>query len=304
MNNAQKTNVSGWLFPKTKATVSAEVVTAFRAVGVYDAKIKNPDNLAINFLGPKYQIFNSLAKRMHFVFKRAIEQKVPGCYWYFQARTKHFDTVFLDAIEKGIEQCVFLGAGYDTRPYRFSGKLKDISIFEVDLPRTQERKIKILESVSGSVPENITYVPINFNTQSIKNQLAVNGYDPNKKTLFIWEGVSYYLPESSVNSVLEFVKEFSPPGSYIVFDYVLRSALEGNYKSYGSKELVENWEKMGEPGLFGIKDGATEQFLKEKGLEIISDFGPDLLEQHYCTDGDGKKHGRVWGCMNIVCAQI
>ena len=36
--------------------------------------------------------------------------------------------------QRGLDQLVILGAGYDSRPYRFAEALRDIRVFEVDLP--------------------------------------------------------------------------------------------------------------------------------------------------------------------------
>jgi methyltransferase (TIGR00027 family) len=45
------------------------------------------------------------------------------------------------SIEKGLEQLVILGAGYDTRAYRIEG-LEKVKVFEVDHPNTQDFKIR------------------------------------------------------------------------------------------------------------------------------------------------------------------
>lgn len=289
---------------KHKATKSAEVVTAIRAAGALDSDLRGSDYLAKHFLGSKYQFLYRIVRLVYPVFKWIFELRIPGAFWYFQVRTKHIDVVLARAINDGIEQFVILGAGYDSRPYRFYEQLKGISIFEVDLPGTQRRKKEQLNKLYGSLPDHVSYIPIDFNSQSIEGVLIDSDYDPMKKTFFIWEGVSFYLPEDSVNNVLGFVKKYSCSGSSIVFDYTLRSLIDGDYRTYGSKILVEQWKKMGEPGVFGIEDGATERFLHERGFEVISDLGPEELERLYVTGKDGKQKGRMWGCMRIAYALI
>ncbi len=289
---------------KYEATKSAEVVTAIRAAGALDSDLRGPDYLAKHFLGSKYKFLYKLVRLAQPVFKWIFEVYIPGGFWYFQVRTKHIDVVLAQAIKDEIEQFVILGAGYDTRPYRFCEQLAGVSIFEVDLPGTQRRKKEQLNKLYGSLPEYVSYIPIDFNSQSIESVLIDNDYDPNKKTFFIWEGVSFYLPEDSVNNVLGFVKKHSPSGSSIVFDYTLRSLIDGDYRTYGAKILVEQWKKMGEPGVFGIEDGATDRFLSKRGFEVISDLGPKELERNYVTGQDGKQKGRIWGCMRIVNAFI
>jgi methyltransferase (TIGR00027 family) len=292
--------------PKTNdnAIASATIVAAVRALGFYDKDARNPDNMAISFLSRKFKFIIWFLRIVQKIGKGFLERSAPGFYWYFQVRTKHIDAILKRSIVSGIDQFVILGAGYDSRPYRFKEKLSGIRIFEVDFPGTLSFKKEKLVELYGSLPEHVTYVPIDFNSQSIKDVLLENGYDPDMKTFFIWEGVSYYLPKKSFDAVLEFVANNSSPASSIAFDYAINSFIEGDYSTYGSKKLADTWKKMGEPGLSGIEDGATDRFLSSRGLTIISDLGSEELEQIYATRPDGRQIGRIWGCMRIVCASV
>jgi methyltransferase (TIGR00027 family) len=289
---------------RNKAIRSAAIVTAVRALGFYDKNAQNPDHMAILFLSRKYKMMVWFLWIVQKIGKGLLERSAPGFYWYFQVRTKHLDAILEKAINTGIEQLVILGAGYDSRPYRFKEKLNGIRIFEVDYPGTLSSKKQKLLKLYSSLPKHVTYIPIDFNSQSIKKVLFESGYEADKKTFFIWEGVSYYLSNNSFNAVLEFVAKNSPPTSSIAFDYTIRSFIEGDYSTYGAKKLAGTWEKMGEPGLSGIEDGATDRFLSERGFSIISDFGSDELEQIFATSKDGKQIGRIWGCMRIVYASV
>ncbi len=289
---------------KNRAVRSAAIVAAVRALGFYDKDAQNPDYMATLFLSRKLKIMVWLLRIVQKIGKGCLERSAPGFYWYFQVRTKHFDAILEKAVNTGIEQLVILGAGYDSRPYRFKEKLNGIRVFEVDFPGTLSTKKQKLLKLYGSLPKHVRYIPINFNSQSIKDVLLESGYKADKKTFFIWEGVSYYLPNKSFDAVLEFVAKNSLPNSSIAFDYAIRSFIEGDYSTYGAKKLADTWEKMGEPGLSGIEDGATDRFLRERGLSIISDFGSDKLEQIFATSKNGEQIGRIWGCMRIVYASV
>jgi methyltransferase (TIGR00027 family) len=289
---------------KDKAKRSAAIVTAVRALGFYDKDAQNPDSMAIFFLSRKFKIMVWFLRIVQIIGKGFLERSAPGFYWYFQVRTKHLDAILEKAINTGIEQLVILGAGYDSRPYRFREMLNGIRIFEVDLPGTLSFKKQKLLKLYSSLPKHVTYIPIDFNSQSIKDVLFKGGYEADKKTLFIWEGVSYYLTNDSFDAVLEFVAKNSLPDSSIAFDYAIRSFIEGDYSTYGAKKLAETWEKMGEPGLSGIENGATDSFLRERGLSIISDIGSDELERIFATNKDGEQIGRIWGCMRIAHASV
>ena len=56
------------------------------------------------------------------------------------ARTAYIDAIFKQSLLENIPQIVFLGAGYDTRTYRFRELIKETNIFELDIKPTQQRK--------------------------------------------------------------------------------------------------------------------------------------------------------------------
>jgi len=46
----------------------------------------------------------------------------------------------LECIADGLQQMVIIGAGFDTRPYRFEDLKENVKVFEVDHPVTQQVK--------------------------------------------------------------------------------------------------------------------------------------------------------------------
>ena len=228
----------------------------------------------------------------------------PGTYEYFIARTAYFDQIMIQALEQNIPQVVFLGAGYDSRPYRFKDMIRDTRIFELDIRNTQQRKKELLKQVNIPIPEHLIYVPINFNTDNLKEVLFEAGFDKNKKTLFIWEGVTFYLPAGVIDDTLSFIKYNSPAGSSVCFDYdALSSELSD---AYGVKEL-EGFMKSqmpSEPLQFGIEDGRIESFLSERGYKIISHLTAGDMERKYLILRDGSAAGKVPASHCFVHASV
>ena len=72
---------------------------------------------------------------------------------------------------------VILGAGLDTRPYRLAG-MEHVKVLEVDLPSVQEDKKKRLQKHFGRLPEQVTFVPIDFDTQSLEPSSAASFLKP------------------------------------------------------------------------------------------------------------------------------
>jgi len=153
-------------------------------------------------------------------------------------------------------------------------------------------------------PHQLSFVPINFQTQDIKETLFSAGYDPSLKTLFIWESVTYYLSEEVVKQTLYFIQKNSGPKSRVTFDYFYKSFIEGNYDFYGAKELSQSVSKTGEPYQFGTNKGQIDSFLSENGFDILSNFTPDELEKKYLFAKNENAIKKVYGFAGHVYAQV
>ena len=234
------------------AIQSAETVAALRAMvaNENDLAVRCEDRLAKHFLGLKYRIVTGI--RPQPLLKRLVHLVAPGSYCFAIVRTRHFDEILLSEIRAGIEQVVLLGAGYDSRALRFRQELQRIRVFEIDHPGTQARKKRILAKISTERPAGLSYISVDFNRQSFQTALAEHGFSPEKKTLFLWEGVSYYLPQPVVEAVLDFVSSCAA-GSSIAFDYAIKRFVDGDTSTYGGKQVAKWLKKIGEPFLFGLE---------------------------------------------------
>lgn len=287
---------------KKEEKSTAVGVAALRAAAARerDTAVRNPDYLAISLLSPALRALVKL-RPLAWLVLRQYHRILPGAYYFHTARTKHIDTVLQQCAKQGMEQLVVLGAGFDTRAYRFQNMLTKTKVFEVDHPGTQAIKKERVAKLQGNLPENITYVPIDFDAQSL-DVLLDFGYSTTVTTLFIWEGVCMYITPQAVDRILQFVGHRSGSGSSIVFDYIFQSMVEGRCDYYGARESSRYVAKRGEPYLFGIEEGTVAEFLKARGLHIMSEFTPEMLEQTYLRRSDGKIHGKVYRYTNIVHA--
>jgi methyltransferase (TIGR00027 family) len=146
----------------------------------------------------------------------------------------HVRSTFVDAaIEKylpGAEQVVVLGAGYDTRTVQLQNDRR-IHCFEVDLPETQQLKLKLLRQC-GVDTNGVTFVSANFLTDDWLNNLAKAGFDRTRPTVFLWEGVSYYLSREAMENTFRTIA-ISAPGSVVVFDYATDAVIKMRRNPFG-----------------------------------------------------------------------
>lgn len=228
------------------------------------------------------------------------ERRGPGVNGFLVARDRYIDDVLKKFLNEGLQQLVILGAGYDSRAYRFD--LTGVKVFEVDHPATQSDKLAKLQTIFGKVPEHVTYVPVDFNTQMLETRLLESGYDPRRKTLFIWQGVTMYLTSDAMDSTLAFVVNRSGAGSAVVFDYIYRSVLEGVQKQSEISGMRRYRFMTGEGLTFGISKGAVETFLKERGFHHVKDIDVDYLKATYFIGKNARRavvggYGIVIGTM-------
>jgi methyltransferase (TIGR00027 family) len=214
------------------------------------------------------------------------EWRGPGVNGFLAARDRYVDDVLQRFLNEGLQQLVILGAGYDSRAYRFD--LAKVKTFEVDHPVTQLDKLAKVWAVFGKSPDHVCYVSIDFNTQTLAECLLASGYNPGLKTLFIWQGVSMYLTAQAVDATLAFVVQQSGADSAIVFDYIYQDVLEA-----ARQNEVNNMRRYrfmtGEGLTFGIPVGTISSFLRQRGFGTVSNVDADDLKEMYCT---GKNAGR------------
>jgi len=228
----------------------------------------------------------------------------PGAYEFMIARTAFFDHVVRDALLQNIPQIVFLGAGYDSRPYRFKDLNKDTRIFELDAHPTQLRKKERLGQAGIHLPAHLVFVPIDFNRENLRDILPLAGFFRDQRALFVWEGVTYYLPAKVVDDTLEAIRDISCAGSSVCFDYASLSAEA--LSEEGAKTLREHMKSKysAEPTKFGIRQGRLEAFLIERGYEIVEHLGSSEMETRYLTLRDGSTVGKVPALFSLVHAAL
>jgi methyltransferase (TIGR00027 family) len=148
--------------------------------------------------------------------------------------------------------------------------------------------------VLGAVPPNVTYASIDFHYHKLSDVLSNAGYNPARKTFFIWEGVCMYLREESVRETLCTVSGEAAPGSSLVMDYAGAGMIEMMSKiPPGMSSAINFLGAWREPWLFGAPDGKEREFFAENGLEvseIFPMFGPEVY-QRYLTRRDGSVFG-------------
>jgi methyltransferase (TIGR00027 family) len=263
------------------------LAASLRAVGAKnpDTALRNPDYLAIKFLGPRARALlkDFPMDALDLDFGQAVERlstQDRGSVTTMFIRTKHLDRALDVALREGTRQVIILGAGFDSRGYRFRDRLHDVRFLEVDYGPTQAHKKQRVREVLGALPKEVHYVPMDFTKDDLLTQLRKGGYSERDRSLYIWEGVTMYLPGTAITSTLRFIREHSAAGSKVVFDY----ALAGDARINNPETRFARW---GEPWLFGFPGNSAADSLRQAGLVPLTDMSMLDLTTEYAQRPDG-----------------
>jgi len=203
---------------------------------------------------------------------------IPGMLF---CRTQFIDDALMDWLGNSTQQVICLGAGYDTRAYRIPG-IEWTHYFELDLPTAQSLKREHLLKVLSEIPAHMTFVPIDFDRQSIEDEMAAAGYQPEIETFFIWEGVTQYITAEAVDATLEFAAQ-AAADSRIAFTYIDKGILDGTSRTRTDQRILTRVARRGVPWVFGIDPAEIESWLSRRGFKLIDPADAAEYRKRYVT---------------------
>jgi methyltransferase (TIGR00027 family) len=198
---------------------------------------------------------------------------------YLAVRSRVAEDALAAAVRAGVRQYVVLGAGLDTFAYRNTDRT--LRVFEVDHPETQAWKRKLLTKFQIAVPDDVTYVPVNFERQDLGEELARTGLDATRPTFFSWLGVTMYLTRDSIRGTLRILRRLAGGTGGIAFDYAQPPHWYRPIEWLGYRVMARRVAAAGEPfrSLFEPKELAA--LLRDVGFSTFTDLGADGLNEKY-----------------------
>jgi methyltransferase (TIGR00027 family) len=210
------------------------------------------------------------------------------------ARSRCAEDALAAAVAGGVAQYVILGAGLDTFAYRNPYPPESLRVFEVDFPATQAWKRRLLADAAIPEPSSLTFVPIDFETQSLGEALSACGFRADQPAWFSWLGVSMYLTRPAVTATLAFVAG-RPAGSGITFDYLIPPGSLPLIRRIGFYLLARRLAAAGEPWRTWFDPGELAGELKTLGFTRLEDLGSDALNARYFAGRANQIGGRSVG---------
>lgn len=202
---------------------------------------------------------------------------------FLVARSRYAEENLRCAVESGVSQYVLLGAGLDTFAYR--NPYPGLRVFEVDHPATQAWKRELLRPSGIAIPESLTFAPVDFERQSLTEQIDAAGFDFERPAFFAWLGVVPYLTLEAFRATLKFIAE-RPADSGVALDYGQpREALPFRER-LAHDALAARVQAAGEP--FRLFFTPAQMAAEFAGFRTIEDLGgPEINARYFQGRRDG-----------------
>lgn len=214
------------------------------------------------------------------------------------ARSRLAEDELARGYRQGVRQYLVLGAGLDTFAYR--NPYADLKVFEVDHPSTQAWKREQLRNSQIEPPASLTFVPVDFETQSLAARLTEAGFRMDLPVVVSWLGVSMYLTRDAVMGTLQLVARRCALGSSIVFDYLPTLESLDPLERPAHLLMAESVARIGEPWISRFDTQAFVTELRELGFSRAQSLGTTELNARYFADrSDGF---RIVGSSQIMVA--
>lgn len=265
---------------------TAESAAAGRAAHfLYESPVIFEDPYALSLTSPLWRMIirNRILYRLIFTkqsgFLRSVGAQV-------LARSRYAEDLLLNAVKNGATQYVMIGAGLDSFALRREDLSHCLTVYELDHPVTQGAKRERLRNLGYELPENVEFIPIDCERESVEDVLAASSFSPNDRTFFSCLGTTYYLTRDAVLKTLRSIGTYTVLGSEIVFDYGLPERLLDRTNRIIWRTIERAGYHCGEPILSCFAPDELEQTLSDLGFDLREHLSPGDQKRRYFSTHD------------------
>jgi methyltransferase (TIGR00027 family) len=226
------------------------------------------DPIAVPLLGPRFR----------FDRERELHPIAHAFRAFMAARSRYAEDRLGEAVVSGVTQYAVLGAGLDTFAYR--NPFPNLRVFEVDFPATQEWKRALLTEARISLPDSLTFVPLDFEHKTLAAGMTEAGFDLDASAFFGWLGVVPYLTRDAFGATLRTIAQL-PAGSGVCFDFALSPQSMSPMRRKAFEALAARVAAAGEPFQLFFTPKELETELQSAGFRAIEFADSDRLNALY-----------------------
>ena len=215
---------------------------------------------------------------------------------FLAARTRFFDDAVTGALDRGVEQVVLVGAGYDSRSWRLARP--GVRFFEVDHPATQRDKSRVAPAAGP------TYVVADLCRDALDTVLPAAGFKRDQSAVFIVEGLTMYLPEPVVLRVLGTLAALSSPTSELAANFTVKG---GGSVSPVSRMVAWatrwTWKIRGEQSHRWASTDPLPDVLAQTGWNVTELVTAPVLARRYLTGTRLRLDGLNVGAICVAAVR-
>lgn len=206
------------------------------------------------------------------------------------SRARYAEDCLEEAVAEGIERYVIIGAGLDSFALRRPDVSSRLEVYELDHPDSQRAKRDRLASLGQEIPEQLEFVPIDFEAGSVETALVESSFSREKRAFFSWLGTVPYLTEEAVYSVLAALSSVASAGSQLVFDYGVPDDLQDDTDRRAVARLRRFTARRGEPLVSLFEPAALCERVSNLGYRVLENLAPAEQNRRYFSDrSDGLR---------------
>ena len=204
------------------------------------------------------------------------------------ARSRFAEDCITSAVARGVRQAVLLGAGLDTFGLRNPHARKELRVFEVDRPETQQWKRECLAKANLQIPNWLSLVTVDFEQQAFLERLKAVGFNDDRPTFSTWLGVVPYLSRETVFATLSSIARL--PDAEVVFDYGEPVDAYPPERRARYEAMIASPAAAGEPWLSFFVPDELEGALCAIGFGEIEDLSPRDIAIRYFGEQDPPRN--------------
>jgi methyltransferase (TIGR00027 family) len=218
-----------------------------------------------------------------------------GLVAHLPLRTLAIDAVVERAIAEGARQLVILGAGLDARAWRMEC-LAETRVLEVDHPATQAYKARRMGG-RPTTSRDVRWVAVDFGRDDLGERIRASGFEPGVPAVFVWEGVTPYLPPAATAKTLGAIAGLcAAPGTLAM--------------TYGTPDMASAvapirplvraaFGLIGEPLLGLVREAEARAMVEAAGMTLVRDSD----YRDWATDAD-RPTPRLHVAERLLVARI
>ncbi|UCE10971.1 MAG: SAM-dependent methyltransferase [Candidatus Thorarchaeota archaeon] len=183
---------------------------------------------------------------------------------YPVVRSYYIETRFLApwCKSQAESQIVLLGAGLDTRAYRFKPlEENEHTIFEIDLRVVNKYKERLLKDETPRC--RLVRLSADLSKRRWVSELKKKGFSKDVPTFWVLEGLVYYMEQEDVITLLKEAAKMSPLGSLIFADVCVPGLADA---MYGPLMMHFKW---------GLQEDEIPDFFAASGWNVACSFADD-----------------------------